>query len=269
MITSSRKQTLKDLNLVFYGPPGSGKTFVAGSASKYWPENITEKRTEWITLKDMFSVGVDAGATDGFAQHKIDCPLISFVDALKENGDDVAAAIRGIVNELKSAVEKNKEEDQWIVVDTISMLDRYFTDFYEPLSKDGYTLYRNVLNAHKRLYSSLSLIPARKIYLCHSKAFVSDEAKAKLQRQAKSALAAEIAPDITGQAHVIYIGNSSLEGIVLTTSSGGNNPVLTRKIHTRNIKGFEGKNRWEAILPAEMEPNVRKLLKMIQTNLDF
>jgi len=45
MIKSSRELTLKDLNLLFYGPPGSGKTFVAASASKYWPEVLEKVNT--------------------------------------------------------------------------------------------------------------------------------------------------------------------------------------------------------------------------------
>jgi len=139
MIKSSRELTLKDLNLLFYGPPGSGKTFVAASASKYWPE-VLEKVNTWTTLKDLLSISVDAGATDGLAQYKLEVPSISFTEVMKETGSDVAESIRKITAEAKKHIElvNKTESDTWIVVDTISMLDRYFTDFYEPLSKDGY-----------------------------------------------------------------------------------------------------------------------------------
>lgn len=255
-LRSSKAGVLDRFALTVHGPPKSGKTLFAATASVHFPDELGEV----ATLDDMIWVSFDAGALDGFASLGLEVPNeLDAVGAFSELG--VADGTREMLNMLGEIVEPH----MFVVCDTISMFDRYLSDFYEPRSKDNFVLFRNILNAHKRWYTGLIGLGCRLIFLCHSKVGgIVDDDKAKLDKAAKSAGPADIFPDITGQARTIYIGNSGIEGALLKTTLPGKKGESARKFYPMGGKGFEGGNRWEHLLNPVEEPNIRALMNRIE-----
>jgi len=254
----SKTTTLDDMTLLFHAPPGAGKTYLAATASEAWPKQLPSKKM--IDLEDMIWIGIDAGATAGFASLGINIPkYIDFRDALVDYS--VVDAMKQIQDYIDA---KLMEPGSWLVVDTLSMLDRYLLEYYEGRTTESWAIYRMIGHFHRRLFADLSLITSRIIFLCHSKApFQGDDAKTKTRQKAQIAGMAEIVPDLAGnQARGVYVANVSLLGTVLPKrdpKGGGSERIL----YPLGDKGFEGKSRWEHILNREEPPHLGKLFKKI------
>lgn len=253
---------------IIHGPPGSGKTFLAATASQYWPEEVPPASP--VELKDMLWLGADAGATAGFQELRISLP-----DRYLDIGTMLAAegANRGIkyaIEAVNHILSENSEIEN-IVVDTLSTVDKLFNVYFDgtcPTNKDGIkdtrAMYGNMKTAHTRFHSRLRGTGKRIIYLAHSKALrdTDDTEQANNRKAALPVGVNDIIPDITGSGKNVYINDASIEMVLLATRKG---KEFKRIVYPMGAKGFSGKSRFQASLDEQEEPNLRKIFNKIQS----
>lgn len=260
----SSSDTTLDGDILVHGPPGVGKTFFAGTASEFWPADLTVMKKR-CNLDDMLWLQIDAGATAGFAEAGIDLRgrVIDMSGAIAEYG--LLKGMAGCLDLMDLALSTNPAT--FVVVDTISMLDKLIVEYYEartPISErtgepDGWWAFKQILIAHRRVHARLHNNKAKPIWLCHSK--VQGEAVGKnsqLQREAKAVPGGfDIIPEITGQARTLYVGNCSIEGVLKARVLPGPKRVMQRFFYPFGVNASEGKTRFQKALKREEGPNPR------------
>lgn len=252
--------------LAIHGPRRVGKSHLAATASALYPETIG---VELATLEDLVWIAFDKGATAFAPPWKLRLPYVVDVNRLiADKGDALAGAMKAV--EIAAATPA-----EWIVVDTVSMYDKYLSDWAnnkvdESNGKAGFEIYRHMLNAHKRFYVAVCETGKKPLFLCHSKALseaTTDQA-AKVKR-AVYATAPDIVPDITGQSATVYLGNCSAQ-IVVGVKVDPKTKAKKRVAYVGQNAGYEGGSRWEGVFGAteELEPNIRKMLARVSGQVE-
>lgn len=284
-IVSSRKLHLTGA-FVTHGPVKNGKSFFAGSASKFWPDDLSTRSRDiigvgpWndlqpLVLADMLWISYDLGATDGFEQYKIEVPTVN----VREMVADLTApkAIRE-VSALVRSYTKDHPECRWIVEDTASAKDRALLEFFQrPENQeytnggkiDKYAPFTKLKAAHIGSHSELRNTNRRVHYLCHSKAM--SEATTPQQENVDATMELPgshgVEPEITGQSLKTYLGDASLIGVCFATRRPGKlQPGLSPfDFSYRPFGGdaFEGGNRFQTQLPDKMAANMRDVLRLL------
>lgn len=246
----------KNASLFIYAPPKTGKTEMAATASEFWPGHPESgKFKKVVKLDDMAWILFDAGGLDSLRALNIEVPkLVTFWDAAEMYPDNMEAALLALVDTVAEV------DAGYIVVDTISMADRYIFAEADRLSGgSGFDKFRAGLTWHTRFYTELSLLGLPIIYLGHAKAPVEVDGNTT-RKKAMQAIMAPIIPDLTGQARTLYIGNCSLHGALTVRESRVGGKLNRKRVFLPlGGQGFEGGSRWEGLLEAEEEPDVKKL----------
>lgn len=252
--------------IAIYGPRRCGKSHTACTVSEFYPEDEAELGTKHFELADLAWVPFDAGATAFMPAWKLRCPnVVDVIRLIKDNDPQTGA--------LKAIDVLAKTDATWLVMDTVSMLDKYLSDWAATKVNDdekGWEIYRHMLNAHKRIYVHAMETGKRCLFLCHSKALSDIQGtgaaakNATNTRKASYAVAPEVVPDITGQSATVYLGNCAAQ-LVVQVKIDPQTKAKKRQIYLGNVQGFEGGSRWEAIFgPNEaVEPNLKKLLARV------
>ncbi len=244
--------------VTIHGPPGHGKTTFAASASEHF---------ESKDLKDMLFLQFDLGGLDGLKAKGYKVAFIDTRALMAEKG-----AVRGTFDALDilaKHTEQNKDL-RYIVVDTISEMDKLWHEAIDKIEDDGRALYRQMLNNHIRFYNrviNISLKTAAKaIFIAHSKAKVLDQTATEGQKKTQTADKLpggnDIQVDVTGQGHGIYTRNGSLVIAMQCRSIKGKPDVYVALPNGGG--GFEGKNRFKGILNEEESPNLRAIFNKLK-----
>ena len=255
--------------VIIHGPPKVGKTWLAATASVHWPREIPAKKK--TVLSDLVHIQIDAGATDGFPSNNIELDVLDMRSAIEATGRPVNAASETL-KVLQDYLRSNKQVTT-VIVDTISVYDKFLTEWWgrnAPTTKDGlvdkFAMYAAIADSHKRFHLGLTTMGKQIIYCCHSKALIEPSGKdaqvrdAKLKREAASAVAASIVPDITGAALNLYRADASLQLVVGVRRGAGKKADRTRVVYPFGHDEFEGGSRFESALDFEEEPNLKAIL---------
>jgi len=248
-----------DGDILIHGPPKVGKTFLAASASEFCPEVLPAEKL--VALEDMLWLQIDAGATDGFHEANLLLPdrVINVRKVIAETG----SVERGLMMALDVArmVLDKCPEIRYIVTDTLSAADKFICEHWDtncPLSRTGEKIvqmgFGMVFNTHKRFYNRLSLLPCNLITLCHSRVLIDDgqnTQEAKKRKAEGIPGSFDIVPDITGKARNLYVGNASLELVVMAKKNPRTGKLM-RTVAPYGANGFEGGTRFQVL--EEEEP---------------
>jgi hypothetical protein len=258
------------------GPKKHGKTFFAGTASKFWPTDLDAK--EPVDLTDLFWIACDNGALNGFNQYNLNVPnMLNMNEVLREV--PLPKAVDVVKAAGMAAYEKGAEI---LVFDTISVFDSDIITYWsgrirekEDGSIDNNTLYRNVLATHRKMETLCRQLPFKYvIWLCHLKyeaevrTYDAKEKKKALQK--KSAVDApgggQLIPAITGQARdMVYGANVDLDGVLFATQPPGGKEYI-RKLYTQPDagKGFSASNRYANRLEPVEQANLRQIINKVE-----
>lgn len=258
LLTTSEKTTF-DGEVLLHGPPGVGKTFFAATISEFWPGELPAKRK--IDLHDVLWMQTDAGGTAGFMEQRISVPLIDVRQAIAKYG--LLKGLNACMDLLGDYMAK--VGPKYIVVDTISVLDKYIKDYYDqriPVNdrgkEDSYWSYKQILALHIRWRNRLLESGARIIWCCHSKGLgdLSTNKDAAIKREAKAVPGGfDIVPDITGQSGALYTANASIQGVIKSRLVPGKERIVQRFFYPFGVNAHEGKSRFMRALKKEEGPN--------------
>jgi hypothetical protein len=259
---TSEESMLARKRIMLHGPPGSGKTFCALTASSKWPIDIEKG----AVLDDLAFFSFDNGALDGLVEYPITLPNVLDLNAwMEETGKNILEALNLIV---AVAREFTKIPGRVLVVDTVSSMDKIIVQFAEAKdfrSKNGepdpFAMYRYIMGVHRKLYSELAKMNADIIFCCHSKGLSSEKDDSR-SRAGKLAGIYDIQPNITGQSLDIYTANVSMEAAILASIDPGTKKIK-RWLYPNGGQGFRGKNRWQRYVMDKEEPNLNKLFTKI------
>lgn len=214
IVRSSDDLALERYRMTTHGGPGHGKTFFAATASEFWPK-VTPAAKK-MALSDMLWVAFDAGAVVGFRELGIAIPNVIDVrwlmtPAKKGEEKPYARTILDAINIVVAAASEqvSNGDIKWVVVDTVSMLDKALNDYWEkncPSTKSGakdkFAMYRCIQYSHRLFHEAMQLLDCHVHFLCHTKARIEaapgeDDQK---NRQKAAALPGDndLIPDITG-----------------------------------------------------------------------
>lgn len=271
------------LMFTIHSQPGNGKTFCAGSASKFWPKDLTKKQTKKVDLNDVVWISADRGATDGFKERGINVPYVVDIPWIMRapiKGEDKPYA-SNILDALPLAIEiayarVEQGETQWVVVDTVSSIDRMLNTYWEqnvPKSNSGkedrFAMYRLIMKYHSQFYEAMSLFPCGVIFLAHTKALIEGEGDAKTKSKAM-ALAGDndLAPSITGKSLETYTANVStefaLEAIRVPGWKPGDGYDFARWLYPVGGRGYRGKNRFQLSLGTKEKADLGEIVRKIR-----
>lgn len=234
------------------GQVGAGKTFAAASASSF-RKNPVGKEAKMTELEDMLWLEADSKACAGFKHNNLKVRRYNIVKQMEEQGKSVHFCIKQFM-ELVC--------DLWtpeliVVVDTLSALDTLmFKDNFKKYHNhpNSYEMYKQNLGQHLIMSQELKELNCHIIYLCHGRYLKdNDEEKNVAVRVAGGG---QIVPDVTGAAPKFYKRDATLQWAI-TSRKKPKEKTATRTIHfgvDANEEGYEGKNRYEGILPDSMSP---------------
>lgn len=232
--------------------------------SEHFPDELGK---EWVELNDIGMVMFDLGGFDGLKVNKLSVPFIDGRGLIAKFG--VMDGVKYSLDALTSFLDQ-RPQIKYVGFDTISAVDKLWHEYLDKGADDGRTMYRHMLNNHVRLHQRIHAILKPRgvvpIFLFHSKAKVlgtdATEGQRKTQMADKLPGGNDIQIDVTGQAHSIYIKDSSLVIAMFCKMVKGKDPSYVAM--PRGGQGFEGKDRFARIFADEEEPNLRKMFKKIE-----
>lgn len=255
------------------GPIGAGKTFLAATASEMFPKKLPAGKM--VTLDDMIWLLHDRKGTAGFKHNNLRVPVIDFhqirnTEAIYRKHGYTAPpnAVQTTDIMLKLLEDQvGKFAPRWVVNDTVSSHDFELLQHNLKLyanDPNKFEPYKQNLSAHGLFYARLRALNVGLIFLFHAKAAVErTEQDRQKSVMVKIAGGSEFVPDITGQAAKIYKRDETLQLVILATRDPRSHKIIRKVFVGINDKGWEGKNRYEGLLPDTCDPDLRPLLDAI------
>lgn len=245
---------LENWRIMVYGPPKTGKTFLALTASPKFPEKLPAP--EMVNLDDLFMLMFDEGGLDGLQEQNL---FVPHIDLSKTSG---AELMNGGINTILLLLKKRIQEGltKTVVIDTLSSLDVTLTAHYrnEFEGKNGPQMYGSILAAHMKFFNGLRHLPCNVLILAHAKHTVDlgdDNQKARKKAESMPGFADTI-PDITGKAGRFYARSVSIQIPMLAQKVGGK---MERSLYPHGYAGFEAGSRFSRL--GQKEPaNLNKLI---------
>lgn len=263
-------------SFIIYGPPDSGKTFTAGTASEQWPLDPLSR--EHVQLNDILWVEIDDGCLDGFRSHNISVPTIrlkaDYINKPKAGGkpgeiQDVARGLVEFWRDIKKGVAQ-QPAIRTVVFDTVSHLDDIFGEYLDrTFTVDNLmALYGKLGNMHRQFYFNARALGCRTIFLFHPKDVSARDNEKVTEGVARRASAlpggATVSLDVGGKvARGIYIDQASLVMYLKTVKDAKAPGGWRRQLHTEPVDGCEAKNKFKNVLGATLEPNMRSIFEKI------
>lgn len=273
---TTSKETTFDGTTLLHGPPGVGKTFLAATASAAWPEVLPSRKK--VDLGDMLWFQIDAGATAGFLEQRIQVPFV--VDVRRAIGDhDLLLGLRGSMDLMEETIDKNPEIG-FVVIDTLSILSTLVVQYYEkraPVSKttgkvDGWWAYKQIGVRFKDVHSRFTATNRKMIICCHSKVLSDPQDAAQAASMEAKAVPGNfsIVPNIAGGSRDMFVGNASLEGVVKAKKRIKPKLGYDRFFYPMGVGASEGKSRFTRALKREEgpDPNLREMFSRIAAIAD-
>jgi len=276
LVVYSDEDTENQEIVLVTGNISAGKTFLAGTASDFWPAKLPAAKM--VTLEDMFWLQFDAKATAGFKHNNIKVAtfdvnrFMSREELWSQSYRVQPTIVQAIEAGLQAGAEfvaKNGPQSK-IVVDTLSKMDyKLFLYHSEKAEKEQqmggkentYRKFDLNLMAHNRFHESIKGLGADIIYCCHLKAEKQDADKAQATKVIGGA---SWVPDLIGQAPKYYKSDETLQLVLKATRAPRSKEVTRRVLIGINDEGYESKNRYEGLLPNEMEADLGKIMRLIR-----
>lgn len=253
--------------IVAHGPPCSGKTRFAATASEHFPEKTGEK---WVALSDVLFLTFDQGALDGLKVEKLD---VAFVDARAMVAEMGAVKATFEALQLVDGYLQEHPEVRFIVIDTISEMAELWGEGIGRTTDDKWAIFRLLGETHTRFHAMVNKICTPRgvvpIYLSHSKARTQGSDTTEAQKKSAQAERLpggnDIGLDVDGQGRGTYTRNASLLFAVRCKQLAGKEPIY--EVLPRGGDGFEGKDRLARILQSSEPSNLRRILQKIESSL--
>ena len=259
------------INITIHGPPGHGKTRCAAMASKGWgtKEKVLDDQL-WIMFDHHGLAGLVA---EGYTiPYVIDVPLL-----IKEgkNGRPLnALQALAIVYTTMYAAIAAYPGIRIVIGDTISALDDMLVKYWDencPETKGGkrntMEMWTCLRNSHTQFFDVLTSVDKYIIFLAHPKTVDEEHANAIQLAKIQSVSTpgkANLIPQITGQSLGLYTKHTSLEMSLLAIPGAGLSKTSTRKLFSHANAGYRGKNRFQGIIPDEMDADLGKVIELIE-----
>jgi hypothetical protein len=276
------EDSLDELLINLYGPPGSGKTWCALTLSKKWPKDILAPRKRIITLDDVLHLQWDRAADIGLGPHKVR-PKYKLNCAAMVGEYGFPKALAHILKDTKEMVHAN-DKIRVVVHDTVTAMDKYSFAHYRRRTEvsvktgkeDVRAVFGNHLQTHLEYQTEMSTMPAgvQAVFLFHEKV-VDEDSVNKMSKAESAKLKAKklgdhtvyIFPAGTGSGINYYTNDSSLELFItakkLLDKKGEPKGRYQRELHPISSEGRRTKNRFQHLLKESMEPNLRTMLDMV------
>lgn len=269
-----------------HGEIGCGKTWLAASASQFWPGDKIAERLKGvgkkIELEDCLWFGIDSNAIAGFSIIGVTVPYFSLqkVMTVEAEWKKWGLAHKPSVIEASNRFCKilgerfAKGQTRFGIIDTVSKLDESFINYHKKvvandssLSGNKYALWQLNYAAHCLFHESLKFTGANLIYCMHSQSVADDTEQAKKKNvTVLMAGGASFAPAISGKSAAAYKRDATMQLLVRTTIVPGKkgHDAKKRIVITDVSAEGETKNRYGGVLPQETEPDLRKMYKTIR-----
>lgn len=241
---------------IVYGPPKSGKTVVAATASAFCPEELPSK--EMIDLEDTVFLQYDLGGTQSLTDVNLSCLVADFstISTYKE----LLTKERQVLLDVGQLVADGKVRN--IVVDTLTARDHMLNmHFGKTHADDSRAMFGEIKTAHLQFGNRLRGLPAgvKVVILMHAKEVVQDDNNKKMLK-ARSSQIADIRPALTGSAIDFYLGASDLYWLSAKKVKGQpTERVLETGFSRAHMGGGRGANRLNDIEPANLGKIYKKL----------
>jgi hypothetical protein len=268
---------IDDMTINLHGDPGSGKTFAALSASKFWPKDLKAqfKSQKKISLEDVLYVGWDRAGLGGLRQYGIDVPLRIDMKATAFKYKDLLDAVEAMTDEMTEIFVK-KPEVKFNIHDTISRFDDVLVDYvFDTMPTyrfdrqtgenivDNRATYRTIAACHRRYHHAITDVPAGVLTMClfHQKVLEPvDGMKSEQEKQLIVKMGNRLVrtvPQMTGQAINAYTADCSLELVCVKRGD-------KRFLYPEVVEGQRAKNRFPEVLDGPQEAHMGKLLAKLK-----
>lgn len=289
LTTQNDASTVLPKSILIYGQQGAGKTTLAATASEYFPENLNERRTEPIILKDMMWLQADNNGLVSLKALNIHpAAVFNLYEILrppregeeKLTAKDIDEALLWFASDLEYA--RDNLSVKWVVIDTLSTICAEYELLYIqgakcPVSKQGaadmrgaWTLLANRLTLFRR---NLIMSSVKYMYLAHpsmnnaeveaqnAKPEDRAEKRARAIVSSSSGFNNDIVPLIPGKTAKLVNGEVDLSLWLEAIERPGK--PLQHLIYTQGGNGAQGKSRYVGILSKTEPANLQQLEKKI------
>lgn len=275
-IVDSTEESLEGLEIAISAPAGEGKTTVALSVSKKFPDTLPAK--EETVIDDVLVVRFDSKGTLGLRSMNIRVPYVLAVDLIMRNEKmwkECGFEAQPNMSDMLAFVEE--EAAAWIkkhpggslVCDTVSAIQEGLLSEYSGVS-DGRAKYGTIRDHHIAHHFGMARLPFDAfVWNVHTKALIEDvktnvetKGKTAVKNAGKALGGAEIIPDVSGQSWQPY-QRACVGQFPLVAHKVPGQPHRERWIHTVQFEGRECKNRFEQALDPKEPANIRHILTKI------
>jgi hypothetical protein len=259
--SESSEDNIDHATVFIHGPPGAGKTSVAATVDRTFGAN-----TLWVQLDPDGVNGLLGSAYRVAPNQLIDVPNLRFNTGWK---------VGQLTKELHAAVRAKIQADPtrpWnIIIDGITMLDLWIGQEC-PSDGNGNTDWRAFSTMHQVFANGFVAMPAKKVFIAHSKVDIGDVRDKSGEKNANQALAQGIAegevikPMITGAGLNAYSGPASLYSFMQKFYDPKGSPVY--KFHTEGGDKARGKSRFSRFLePSYIDPNLADMFDTVKAKM--
>lgn len=269
------------------GPPGSGKTFLAGTLIPEFREAVKAGHPHKPSVKvdDVWWLQFDRGGSDTLRNYGVevnvkDCsvPPQSMIDLFADRPSaDILAdlkdkrivwlrAVNRVVQDLKG-----QTGCRLLVVDSMTAFTRMITEAFicaeliaeksDKFNKQQAYGFANM--AINQIVNTLRSLPVAQIWLLHTRMSYTDNTAEKLADAAQRPLAHTMEIDVQrGVQGAIEPVPSMMLGAKVEGGEGGQ---VTHHLITRPDGAYPIKNRWAARMPRDTTPDLQRIWDIIAT----